>query len=266
MFNKSEQLEILSKIRIRDGDSKRMDCPFCGGKYTFTLTRRDGSLIWNCYKASCGVRGATQSDRSLDSIKARLANLKRDVHNSRIPLPGLTSSIDHHPEAVCYLDRVHSLHAYRKGLADIRYYPKEHRVLFYMNNGAGCVGRSLYSDAKPKWKAFGDTTGIFTCGTGKTGIVVEDAASACAVSVLADVTGIALLGTNVSPLQKVQLLNYDKLIISLDKDASKKAIMLLRKLEAFVPTTVRFLEEDAKWLSEEELRGIFHESERNSHH
>ena len=266
MFNRSEQLEILNKIKIKDNETKRINCPFCGGKYTFTLSKRDGGLVWNCYKASCSTRGGTRVDRSLSSIKDKLSKASVKEPRRQLPLPAMTSDPRKHPEVMHYLETVHVSAAFLRGDVEVRYDPKEHRVLFYMNNGTGCVGRSLYPNAKPKWKAFGDTSGIFTCGSGSTGVVVEDAASACAVSVLSDTTGVALLGTNISPLQKVQLRSFKRLIISLDKDASKKAIMLLRKLNGFVPTTIKFLQEDAKWLEPVELEGLFDESTRNCHY
>jgi DNA primase len=81
----------------------------------------------------------------------------------------------------------------------------------------------------------------------KISIVVEDAASACAVYATGKYTGVALLGTNISPLQRNQLKAFTKLIICLDKDASRKSIVLLRQLQGVADCTVKFLTNDLKW-------------------
>jgi 5S rRNA maturation endonuclease (ribonuclease M5) len=119
----------------------------------------------------------------------------------------------------------------------------------------------------PKWKSYGDTTGLFTCGTGDIAVVVEDAASACAISNLEGYVGAALLGTNISPKQKQQLKHYSRVIISLDKDASGKAIKLLSKLTGHVKSvTVVLLEEDLKNLNTQQLEELYDESKRYCSH
>ena len=45
--------KFVSDMDIPNGTTKRMDCPKCGGYKTFTVTNNMGSLVWNCYKASC---------------------------------------------------------------------------------------------------------------------------------------------------------------------------------------------------------------------
>ncbi len=69
----------------------------------------------------------------------------------------------------------------------------------------------------------------------------------------------ALLGTNVSPLQRIQLSHYQKLIICLDKDASKKAIRIKRSLVGTVDTTVCFIRDDFKYMSPTSIREIIDE-------
>ena len=259
MYDRNEQLSIIESIRVAENTIKRIDCPFCGGRYTFTVSKQDGKLLWNCYKASCTTGGVHSVGRSIENIRSMLNGMEpQGIKNRVIPLPDIVSYIKNHAGALDYLKKVHAYEAWEKGLIQCVYAPAEDRVLFYMNKKQGAVGRSL-SGAKPKWKAFGDTTGCFTCGTGTTAVVVEDAASASAVGILEGITGVALLGTNVNSLQKKHLRAYSKVIISLDKDASSKAIKLLTKLEGLVPTTVRFLEEDLKWLTGPELKELYNE-------
>jgi hypothetical protein len=46
-------------LDIKEGLQFRSNCPSCGGKNTFTATREDGVVVYNCYKLGCGVRGAS---------------------------------------------------------------------------------------------------------------------------------------------------------------------------------------------------------------
>ena len=39
------------------GESKRMDCPECGRKNTFSISNINGTIKWNCFHASCDERG-----------------------------------------------------------------------------------------------------------------------------------------------------------------------------------------------------------------
>ena len=55
---------------ITNGTTKRIDCPNCGGYRTFTVTNNMGSLVWNCYKASCNIKGGTRVHLSMDDIRA----------------------------------------------------------------------------------------------------------------------------------------------------------------------------------------------------
>lgn len=44
--------------QLSEGETLRRDCPTCGRKKTFTMTRKDGMTIWNCYSAHCPEKGA----------------------------------------------------------------------------------------------------------------------------------------------------------------------------------------------------------------
>ena len=266
MLNRKEQYEVLQQIRCKEGETKRIDCPFCGGKYTLTVTVNDGSLVWNCYKASCVARGGKRVGYSIEAIKNGSFLERSQPRKTTRDLPkilGLPSNYEH---VVKYIDQF-------DGLANLitnhpnrfRYDPTQDRFLFMMNDNQGAVGRALRKGVKPKWLAYGDTQGIYSIGEGDTAVVVEDAISACVVSQLDNVTGVALLGTNLSPQQKRELRRYQAVIFCLDNDASKKAITLSMKMEGLVPqVSVRFLWDDIKNLSVPEIEKVLqNESERN---
>ena len=60
---------IINDIELSIGETKRMDCPNCNGYKTFTITNNMGSLMWNCYKASCNVKGKSRVRLSADDIR-----------------------------------------------------------------------------------------------------------------------------------------------------------------------------------------------------
>lgn len=256
MYDTKNQREALEAIRLKDGETKRIDCPFCGGHKTFTITRKDGRRIWNCYKASCTASGGKGDTRSLSTIQKALSGpLNGTYRVNPEPLPEVHSSIEFHTEAVEYLKQIHAYESVQNHLVSVTYAPKEHRVLFWMNDDQGAVGRAL-DGRRPKWKAFGNTQGIFTCGKGPTAIVVEDAASACAVGCLPEYTGVALLGTHLDPLKKSQLRAFERVVFCLDNDASRKSIGLMRRVEGLVPASVRFLRDDLKWLEKHQIAEV----------
>lgn len=264
MYNTREQYSVLENIRIKDGDTRRVDCPFCGGRYTLTVSKKDGAVVWNCYKASCPAKGGKRVGYSLEAIKNRntLQRISRKDTPERIrtPLPTVNSDPHHHDEVMEYLDDNNCIQAFEDGAIKLTYDPAKNRALFWMNDGTGAVGRTLSPGVKPKWLSYGDTSGVLSVGNSEIAVVVEDAASACSVYTTGVYTGVALLGTNVSPQQKRQLMGYKRIVICLDKDATTKAIRLAERLSGVVPTTVRFLNEDLKYLSSTEIKERIHES------
>jgi 5S rRNA maturation endonuclease (ribonuclease M5) len=198
-------------------------------------------------KNRVGVPKESTSDYLRREIKDRGLTLR--------PLPSMLSQPKNHSYVMDYLEDNGCLPAYEQGLIKILYAPADNRCLFMMNNGQGAVGRSL-SGATPKWMSYGDTTGVLTVGSSKTGVIVEDAPSACAVSSTGMYTGIAILGTNLSTKQKQTLKSYESIIICLDNDAKGKAIKLLRQLQGLVECTVRFITKDLKYCRSKEIASV----------
>ena len=105
-------------------------------------------------------------------------------------------------------------------------------------------------DAKPKWYRYGKSQVPFVCGTSDIAFVVEDCASACSVS--NKVTGMALLGTNLLNEHANRLSQYSKVYIALDKDATDKALDIVRRLHFLVPTKLAVLPTDLKNMTDDE--------------
>ena len=256
MYTYKEQLEIVSKIPVKEGEGFNMNCPFCGGYKTFGLAVKDGKKLYHCFKVSCGVKGVQDVGMSSHTIMRRLNNKSsKDRTKKLLPIPTMLGEPKNYPAVMKYLSNTNCLAAYKKDLIEIKYSPAENRVLFFSEDGQGAVGRSLIG-AVPKWKQFGLIEGLIKVGSGNKAIVVEDIASACAIGGLTDYVGCALLGTVLNTQQRAQLMLFSDIMIALDKDASKKAIQLKSRLEGRVNTKVIFLEDDIKNTQAKKIREL----------
>ena len=73
---------------------------------------------------------------------------------------------------------------------------------------------------------------------------MEDCPSACSVSGLT--TGLALMGTSLLDEHIEIIKKFKKVYVALDKDATSKAISLIRKFRNYVPTKLIVLNKDLK--------------------
>lgn len=254
MSNYREQIEWVKTLSIKEGSRLTTDCPFCGGKNKFTLDKFDGKLVWNCYRASCNVKGAHSGERNLDAVKARLSGsaIKRHKPEPK-PIPTITTNVSNSDTAISYLKKVNSYDALIRGDIKIRYAPKESRVLFYNKDNTGAVGRSM-RPVRAKWWSYGELSKGIHVGNGDHAILVEDVASACAVSNVTGLTGVALLGTNITKSIKKAVNKYKKVTLVLDNDASAKAVSLMSVLG--YNSHVRLTVVDLKYLSPDKIREV----------
>ena len=82
-------------------------------------------------------------------------------------------------------------------------------------------------------------------------VVCEDCASACAVS--NNYTGIALMGTHLTN-EALRIISQSvKVIVALDKDATRKAIDVVMRIKSKVPTRLVTLDRDLKVLTKNEI-------------
>lgn len=261
MITYAEQKEIVSKYSVINGQNLRVNCPNCGGNKTLSISKFDGKLVWQCFKASCDFGGRSNVGRTRDEIRTVLSGETITFERKSKPIPSIVGKPENYDAALEYLHQVNSYEAYSRGLIRIEYAPSENRILFFNQSQSGCVGRSLTKGMKPKWKVFGDTSELFAVGSTKSAVVVEDAASACAVAATNKWTGVALLGTSLNSEQKRTLIeHYTNLIIALDKDATRKSILLMRELRGVIKCTIKIMQEDPKQYSATQLMEILSET------
>ena len=238
-----------------ENTSARLHCPSCGGRNTFTLTKQNGKLLWNCYKASCKIKGGRDIERTKTDIKKIV--VADNYHCNFYHPPEHFVQVHNNSQAMSYLQRNNCIHALEDKLAKIMYDPKQNRVVFLVKDNSqvfDAIGRSMNRKTIPKWYRYGKSSKLFTCGDHDRAILVEDAASACAVSQVA--TGVALLGTNMKDADISSLKRYDHVYICLDADATRKSLDIHKYLSYFVSCSVIRLTDDLKYFDKEEIKKL----------
>lgn len=220
----AEQLHVIKNIPINEGQRRIITCPFCYVPKKLSISKVDGSIMWNCFRASCDAKGIHSSGRTIDYAKNHLKNIKAAITTGR-PLPSITTSVDNHKPALKYLESVNSLEAYQNKLIRVRYCPSDDRVVFYYKDGA--VGR-LLNNGSFKWVTYGVLNYVLV-GSGSSVVLVEDVPSACSVSRISGYAGLAILGTKVSHNILKTVRNYENRYLVLDRDAARSAVNQCRK-------------------------------------
>ena len=257
-MNFKNQLAIIEGIIQGDDVDTRVDCPFCNHTNTLTIKKSEGKVMWYCFHASCNAKGNIKKEMSMKDVENSLvlssnANIKKTFF-----VPENFVSVYNTEKCVEYMKKNHCMVAYMNGLVDIKYDVRQHRAVFLIKKDqgvVGAVGRGLNSEVYPKWFMYGDKSYPFMCGKHDTAIIVEDCASACAVSDF--YCGVALMGTSL-PESYIPVLkkHFKKVIIALDRDATTKAFDISNQLRYYMDTQVKILEEDLKYYGSNQIEGI----------
>ena len=183
-------IEFIRGLDLRDGETQRVSCPVCGGYNTFTVSRVDGRVLYNCYKASCNAKGGVSQRQSIDALKAKLeahTSESGDVYLPDFTLPpNITANLE---KDACleYIDDMNLQQSIDDGYTSIMYDFAQDRCVFLIyddnRNIIGAVGRALRKGVLPKWKRYDKRKDLmFVCGKRHgTAVLVEDCASACTV-------------------------------------------------------------------------------------
>jgi len=191
-------------MNIVNGETKRTNCPVCGGIKTFTATNNMGQLVWNCYKAGCRVSGGTRTHLTSDDIRKSLGSVADETEAVTFHKP---EWIVQDYDAVQEFCDTWELDARDLGLL---YDVREHRVVFpvvHNNIMVDATGRAL-GKKLPKWKRYGKNPLPYV--------------------------GVAVLGTSLSEVHKQYLSHLKTVIIALDPDALPKTLQFAKELRGYV--------------------------------
>jgi hypothetical protein len=215
---------------IPNGHTKRMNCPSCNGYNTFTVTNNMGSLVWNCYKASCKVSGGTRVRMTMDDIRKGFDGAEAFASQETFSMPEYIV-----PANFDVAEWAMELYGLDVDEVGIRYDVKEHRAVFpivHDNKVVDATGRAL-GKRLPKWKRYGKSGLPYSHGCGNVAVVVEDCVSAAVVG--NDVwRGVAVLGTSLQESHKKYLAQFSTAVIALDPDALPKTLAIAKELRGHV--------------------------------
>ena len=236
--------ELLDSINLSSGETYRTDCPVCDGKNTFSVSNDMGKILWNCYKASCSVKGTNKVDMSVDDVMRVMD--EDSVVSSDVEFNMPEYLIKGHSN----LEWAEAQYDLDPSALDLYYDVKEDRVVFPVkdgNNIVDAVGRSLKNEI-PKWKRYGKSDLPFSFGSGNVAVVVEDCVSASVVGSLGNMVGVALMGTNLRSSHRVFLTRFSTAVIALDPDAFAKSFDMATELRGYVnDVRILNLEDDLKY-------------------
>jgi ribosomal protein L37AE/L43A len=252
----------ISDIDIRNGETKRMNCPVCNGYKTFTVTNNMGSLIWNCYKASCDIKGGTRVHMSVDDIRAGFTGAE-EYASSDFEMPSYIVPHRSKRELIMWCAKW----GIDENKLNLMYDVKENRVVFpVVHNGVvvDATGRSLGSRI-PKWKRYGISGLPYVHGCGSVAVVVEDCVSAAIVGSDDRFVGVAVLGTSLSESHKSYLSQFSTAVIALDPDAAPKTLAIAKELRGHVNSVrVLRLKDDIKYRHPDDMASLYNLNQQRS--
>ena len=251
----------LAGMHLNDSQSVRISCPFCRATHeqSMRLTRRPAALLFTCYRASCGVRGAIQSNGGIQ------------MHDSKPPPiasnPFKLDTVSPPEDLVEVVTTRYGISREVLHYSGMRWAPNERSMCFPVFDvygkrtgtstkvlGDKVAGRRkstlYYEDEPPQYYA----PPLFLRSGSKLVWLVEDVLSCLRITTHGE-NSIALLGTNVNPgLFSALSSNFQTVIIALDPDALVKALKIQQELSS-LPLTVKVMSfnKDPKDVEEEIL-------------
>ena len=243
----------ISDMDIPNGTTKRMNCPVCNGYNTFTVTNNMGSLVWNCYKASCTVSGGTRVHLSVEDIRSGFAGAEQFATET-FSLPEYIV-----PATFDVAEWAMELYGIDDKAVGLMYDVKEHRAVFPIKHEGRIVdatGRAL-GKKLPKWRRYGKSGLPYSHGCGKVAVVVEDCVSAAVVGSYVRLVGVAMLGTSMLDSHKRYLSQFSTAVIALDPDALPKTLAIAKELRGYV-SDVRVLRliDDIKYRNPDDMAAL----------
>jgi len=253
--------QLIDGLHLDFSQSLTLNCPVCGGYKKFSVTNLDGTIVYNCYRNSCGTKGAVKTTMTSEQVQKKM----RLAHEAR------KRSLDFVlPEyiTVDILNTSMKRFINRWGLRNVRLYydVKDKRAVFPIfenNKMVGAIGRAL-NNIFPKWLRYDKTANYYShvlTSESSVAVVVEDVISATVLAQeIPQVTGVAILGTSLNDKHREYLTKFKKIVIALDPDAATKTIGYTKELKSFCGDKTSVLayrlEDDIKYRRENDINNI----------
>jgi len=251
--------EFVETLNLKNQEVYRGDCPVCDNKNTFSVKNMGDAILYNCFHADCGIKGKIKGE----VLKSSFGQKKIWTTNSHFSVPSYFVEFTRSKPTVKYLEKHNCIDAVDKKRVSVMYDIKQNRVVFlikdYTDKIIDAIGRTLDKNSKLKWFRYGKSKNPFIANGNidkNVVIIVEDCASACAVS--CGFTGLALLGTSLTNFTLSFIKNkWSRAIICLDQDATAKALKMSNLLSFYLQTDMKILERDLKYEDKNTIYKIF---------
>lgn len=255
------EIKLISET-LDDGETYRGDCPSCGRRSTFTITKQSDGAVFNCFRATCTLRGNIGVSPSV------LTRSKQDGGRKKFhPYTGELRELDESQKeflsrkigfTAVHLNRSRVLYA----AIDDRYAypifdPIGKRVGYVLRDYSGFDGgrksitRMESDTSNCSWYRGESLSPALLTSVA----VVEDIPSAVRLSCYVPIT-VAMNGSNINDDVRRELASYATNVIwAFDRDNTTNAIKNHRKSALmFDRSTVWVLDKDIKDMTEEELK------------
>jgi len=262
MLNKQDAKQLLNGMPTWRGN-----CPDCGGRNTLSISNELGELKWFCFKAHCTTKGRSMIKRSVDEILTSIVGLP-PTQLTTFELPLHFTAVESNSTATrasMYLRKINM-----EQFVQIKYDPKLNRLVYLITRGKrviDAIGKSL-DGTLPKWWKYGKSGRSFIVKVGEHNhegecVIVEDIPSACIVGA-AGYSSMALLGTNLTDLDVLDLMVYNSITVALDPDAHSEGIAMADRLSAYTDARAVLIPDDLKYFTPDEVRRILnHKTKEN---
>lgn len=250
---------ILEASAMDDGESIRIVCPTCGGggskERSLNISNTDGTVLWNCHRASCEEAGAAGDRGHFVRTKQPREERKRKITPYEGQLAPLSEEwMEYLCESIGWKD-VH--HEHGRPLYAVEDDRIAYPIYSPLGSRRGWVLRSYDPSCRTKALTRMDTDephlSWYRTQNNNSCVVVEDIPSAVRASLYAD--SVALCGTGCGPDYAMEIAAYyTNVVWALDADATDQAIKLMRRYAMlFENSQVLVLERDFKNEEEERL-------------
>ena len=254
---------VLEYSMLEDGSTSTGNvCPSCNGgangDKSLAVTSNNGTLLWICYRASCGFKGAHSigagafSKRQKHETKKSKALLgKTYAHRSSV-LPG---------EIKGCLTSKYNLYDEDFSRAGLGWEETQKRLVLPLFDDDGrCTGAALrsLSGAKPKALTYAEPLQMswYMNPASASLVIVEDQLSAIKASRY--INAVALLGVNLNSdrARTIASNGFDNVYLALDKDALAVSIKLAASLRSILRMEVLSLQKDIKDMQDNDIKTL----------
>ena len=260
MSNERTLVRGASKF-LTEGQTVYLNCPNCGRKTKFGITKYADKTLYQCFSASCNTKGCIENTLSSEDMRKRLdKDYYPIVAKQEFSIPKYWIDGFINQEAIELAQKYDLMEPYRAGQFKTATDVKLMRQVFFYKDLKGDIvgasGRAIIRGLRKSYIYPASTKTPWLCGAFPEAVIVEDMLSAVKVCNVG-LTGIALSGTHFQKDWIDYIRKFNKIYVALDKDATLKSFDIKDILTLYVKDVkILMLDKDFKDMSRDEARKV----------